>query len=228
MTVNDSQVGATDDRANDPGREGRIPLPDRAQMSPQQQKVYDEVVKGPRGMMVGPLRAVIHSPELADRWQRLGEFVRYRTVLPVDLKELAIIASAKRWNSEVEWGVHARAAKEAGVADRVVDAIRDGNEPHLDESAADVYKFTCQLQMSGEVEDETYRAVLRRWGNRGIVELTALIGYYTMVAMMLNAHRVPLPPGMPSVFEKGGTGARELAVLAPPKLRSATSPPDET
>jgi 4-carboxymuconolactone decarboxylase len=164
---------------------------------------------------------VIHSPELADRWQRLGEYVRYRTVLPEALKELAIVVSARRWNSEVEWGVHARIAKEAGVAGDVIDAIRDGGEPALDESATEIYEFTRQLQMSGDVEDETYRAVRQRWGEQGIVELTAIIGYYTMVAMMLNAHRVPLPEGMAPVFGDGDAVPQELGVLAPPKTPSA-------
>jgi 4-carboxymuconolactone decarboxylase len=199
------------------GRAGRIPLPDREQMSREQQKVYDEVVKGPRGMMVGPLRAVIHSPELADRWQRLGEFVRYRTVLPEGLKELAIIVCAKRWNSEVEWGVHALAARDGGVPEDVINAIREGREPTLDEDSAEIYEFTRQLQMSGEIEDETYWAVRRRWGERGIVELTAIIGYYTMVSMMLNAHRVPLPAGMAPAFRDGSSLPQELSVLAPCK-----------
>jgi 4-carboxymuconolactone decarboxylase len=217
MTGDDSQIGPAGGRGNGAGRDGRISLPDREQMSREQQKVYDDVVKGPRGMMVGPLRAVIHSPELADRWQRLGEFVRYRTVLPEDLKELAIIVSARRWNSEVEWGVHARVAKEAGVAEHVIDAIRDGNEPRLDANAAEIYEYTRQLQTFGEVEDETYRAVRRRWGEQGIVELTAIIGYYTMVAMMLNAHRVPLPDGMTPAFSDGNAALQELGELAPGK-----------
>lgn len=214
MTVDDSQIGTAPSRSNATGREGRIPLPERGQMSREQQKVYDDVVQGPRGTMVGPLRAVIHSPELADRWQRLGEFVRYRTVLPEDLKELAIVVSAKRWNSEVEWGVHARVAREAGVAEHVIDAIRDGNEPRLDESAAEIYEYARQLQTFGEIEDETYRAVRRRWGDQGIVELTAVIGYYTMVAMMLNAHRVPLPEGMTPAFSDGNAALQELGELA--------------
>ncbi len=217
MKADNSNIGPSGTAGAGGGREGRIPLPGREQMSPEQQKVYDDVVKGPRGMMIGPLRAVIHSPELAARWQRLGEFVRYRTVLPEDLKELAIIVSAKRWNSEVEWGVHSRIAREGGVPDDVIAAIRDGSEPELEAPAAEIYEFTRQLQTTGEIEDATYRAVLERWGERGIVELTGIVGYYTMVAMMLNAHRVPLPDGVAPAFGDGNSAPRALSALPPPK-----------
>lgn len=176
---------------------GRISLPDREQLSPEQRKVYDDVVNGPRGIVIGPLRAVIHSPELADRWQRFGEYIRYRTVLPEALKELAIIICSRRWNSELEWAVHSKVAREAGLPEAIIEDIRLGRAPQFeDDDAAAIYEFTRELQLRGDVGDPVYVAVKERWGERGIVELTAVVGYYTMVAMMLNAHHVPLPDGM--------------------------------
>lgn len=174
----------------------RVSLPEPHDLSPAQKRVYEDVVNGPRGTIVGPLRAVIHSPELADRWQRFGEFVRYRTIVPHLHKELAILLCARRWNSELEWAIHGRVAMDAGLDMSVLDDIRDGNVPHLDDpAAADVYDFTRELQIHGNVSERTYRAVKKRWGEQGVVELTAVIGYYTMVAMMLNTHQVPLPAG---------------------------------
>ncbi len=175
----------------------RIPLPGPAELDDEQRRVYDAVVAGPRGQVIGPLRAVIHSPDLADRWQKLGEFLRFGTCLPKRLNELAIAVTGRRWSSQIEWWVHARVAAEAGIPAAALEAIRLGEAPVFDEADdALVYEFTRQLQLSGQVPAETYQAVVARWGARGAVELTAVIGYYTMVSMTLNAHEIPLPDGV--------------------------------
>ncbi|MEQ9331798.1 carboxymuconolactone decarboxylase family protein [Thalassobaculum sp.] len=185
--------------------EARIPLPDPDSMTPEQRAVYDTVVSGPRGAVIGPLRAALHSPELADRWQRLGEILRYRLTLPKRLGELAILVTARRWNAELEWVVHAEAALAAGLAPAVVEAILDGRPPRFsDPDEAEVYVFVRELQLSGRVGDPAYEAVRSRWGERGVVELTALTGYYTMVAMTLNAHRIPLPDGLAAAIHPDG------------------------
>ncbi len=173
----------------------RIPLPSRAEMTPEQQAVHDEVVSGPRGTVIGPLRAAIHNPELARRWSALGEILRFDTSLPKRLNELAILVTGRRWTSQVEFLVHGRAAAAAGVAPEAVEAIRLGQAPALPEDEREVYEFARQLQQTGQVPLPAYRAVSARWGARGVVELTAVIGYYTMVAMTLNAHEIPLPDG---------------------------------
>ncbi len=183
----------------------RISLPDPASMTPEQRAVYDTVVSGPRGAVIGPLRAALHSPELADRWQRLGEILRFRLTIPKRLGELAILVTARRWNAELEWVVHAEAALKAGVAPAVVEAILDGRAPKFsDPDEAEVYVFVRELQLSGRVGDPAYDAVRTRWGERGVVELTALTGYYTMVAMTLNTHRIPLPDGLEAAIYPDG------------------------
>jgi len=180
----------------------RIPLPNPDDMSAAQHRIYDAVVKGPRGKMVGPLRAVIHSPELAERWSALGEFLRYNTCLPPRLNELAIIVSGRHWTSQVEWWAHSTAAAKAGLPADVIEAIRVGEPPVFSEDDdATVYEFARQLLQRGEVSEHAYRAVERRWGTRGVVELTAVVGYYSMVSMTLNAHEVPLPDGLADVIK---------------------------
>mgnify|MGYP000982545039 CR=1 FL=1 len=175
----------------------RVSLPSPEDMNPAQRAVYDDVVAGPRGRLVGPLRAVIHSPELAGRWSKFGEFLRYSTCLPPRLNELAIIVTGRRWNSQIEFHIHAEAARVAGLSDAIIDAIRVGQTPPFsDEEEIEIYEFTRMLQDKGVVSDEAHTAVKRRWGERGVVELTAVIGYYTMVSMMLNAHEIPLPQGV--------------------------------
>ena len=166
-------------------------------MTPEQRRVHDQVVAGPRGVLIGPLRAAIHSPELAERWSALGEFLRYRTVLPKRLNELAILVCGRHWSAQVEWWVHARAAAEAGLPAEIIEAMLHGKTPRFDDAEErGVYDFARLLLATGRVPLPEYQAVERRWGARGVVELTALVGYYSMVAMTLNAHEIPLPAGV--------------------------------
>ena len=174
----------------------RVNLPGPEQMTSEQRAVYDDVVAGRRGRMVGPLRAVIHSPELATRWHRIGEFLRFNTVLPAPLSELAILACGRRWNSDVEWAVHARVARQAGIAEDVIEAIEAGRTVEFtDPEQLEVYRFAQMLLHTGQVSDPVYAAIRDRWQDRGVVELTGLVGYYSMVAMMVNVHLVPVPDG---------------------------------
>jgi 4-carboxymuconolactone decarboxylase len=200
----------------------RIALPTPDQMTPAQRAVYDEVVSGPRGQMVGPLRAVIHSPDLAERWSALGEFLRYATCLPPKLNELAIIATGRRWNSQIEFHVHAKTARAAGLAPALIEAIRLGKAPTFAlRDEYEVYEFARHLHQSGTVPDADYHAIEQRWGAKGIVELTAVIGYYTMVSMTLNVHEIPLMDGVePPLAPVSGPG---LTVLPPARLASAAA-----
>jgi len=174
----------------------RLHLPSVEEMTPEQRGVHDEVVSGVRGELIGPLRAVIHSPDLARRWSRLGEYLRFSTCLPKKLNELAIIVTGRRWSSQLEFHIHAQAAKAAGLDPTCIEAIRTAQAPTFaDEAEVEVYEFARMLQQTGHVDAKTHGAVKARWGDRGVVELTGVIGYYTMVSMTLNAHEIPLPNG---------------------------------
>jgi len=175
----------------------RLHLPSVDEMTPEQREVHDEIVSGIRGSLVGPLRAVIHSPDLARRWSRLGEYLRFSTSLPKKLNELAIIVTGRRWNSQLEFLIHAQAAKAAGLDPACIEAIRRAEPPTFaDESEAEIYEFTRLLQQTGTVDESLHASVMKRWGARGVVELTGVIGYYTMVSMMLNAQEIPIPADM--------------------------------
>jgi 4-carboxymuconolactone decarboxylase len=182
--------------------------------------VYEKVIAGPRGNVIGPLRAVLHSPELADRWQSLGEYLRFNCSLPLDLRELAIICAGRYWNSQLEWQVHARVARDAGIAAEIIEAIRTATIPTFtkaDEAA--VYRLTRELLHSAHASDEAYDAVRERFGIQGVVDLVALVGYYSMVAMTLNAHAVPLPEANgalePLAIERGAGSLPQPTLLAP-------------
>lgn len=176
----------------------RIALLSHDEMSAEQRGVYDRVIAGPRGRMIGPLLAAIHSPELAERWSSFGEFLRFGTCLPKTCNELAILVTGRYWGSQVEWWVHARAAADCGLSQQVIDAIRSCRAPLFEqESEFEIYEYARLLQQTGAVPEELHSAIKQRWGTRGVVELTAVIGYYTLVAMTLNAHEIPVPDDVP-------------------------------
>jgi len=172
----------------------RISLPTPDTMSAEQRAVYDDIVGGPRARLVGPLRAALHNPALADRWQKLGALLRFGTSISPRHSELAILVTARRWNSQLEWYVHAAAAQAAGLPQPVIDAMLVAAPPPFNDAAdAAVYEYTRQLLQHGVVDDAAYARLLALCGEAGTVELTAIVGYYSMVAMTLNAHHIPLP-----------------------------------
>jgi 4-carboxymuconolactone decarboxylase len=171
-------------------------------MTPDQRKVYDAIVSGPRGALRGPLRAALHRPELADKWQQFGELLRYRTSLPPKLSELAILVTARHCRCDLEWHIHVQMARKAELPDHVIEDLRGDRRPaHADEEMIIIYDYARELNDSNRVSDAIYKRALDRFGVVAIVELTALIGYYTMVAMTLNAHEIPLPDGAAPPFD---------------------------
>lgn len=179
----------------------RITLPAPESMDPEQRRVHDKIVSGRRGRIQGPLRAALHNPELADRWQALGELLRYQTTLTPRQSELAILVTGRACQSPFEWYAHRLEAEKIGIEAAVVDAILAQSMP--DGLSADdrcLVQFAIELNRTNSVCDATYADALARFGERRLVELTALVGYYTMVAMTLNAHEIPLPEGVPPAF----------------------------
>ena len=196
----------------------RIPLPSsREDLDEAGQSVWDVVVSGKRGRVVGPLRAALHNPDLARHWSALGEVLRYGTGLGPRLSELAIIVTGRRWSAQVEWFVHARVAAEAGLEAAVIEAIREGSAPPF--TAPDdalVYEYARLLLQEGDVPPALHAQAVARFGVRGVVELTALVGYYSMVAMTLNAHEVPLPVEAPDPLQRPARGLFTLPPADPP------------
>jgi len=194
----------------------RIPLPGREELDEAQRAVWDKVVSGPRGQVIGPLRAAIHNAELAGRWSAFGEALRFNTSLPKRISELAICVTGRRWSSQVEWWVHARVAAESGVSPAVLEAIRTGQPPHFDKAdEALTYDFARAIHHEGNVPDALYAVARETFGVRGVVELVSLIGYYTMVSMTLNLHGVPLPDGVEPPLTPPAQGFFDLPARMP-------------
>jgi 4-carboxymuconolactone decarboxylase len=172
----------------------RLPDLSYEDMTADQQRVHDEIAAGPRGTVVGPLRVWLHSPRLATHAQKLGAYARFQSSLPPELSELAILVTGATWKAEFEWYAHARLAREAGIADDVIEAIRKGEEPRLeDDKSRAVYAVACELHRTRALSDATYAIAEAALGREGIVDLVGVLGYYTLVSMTLNAFRVPTP-----------------------------------
>ena len=168
------------------------------QMTSAQRRVAEAAAAGKRGSVPAPLRAWLHSPEMGDLAQRLGEFLRYDTSLGPALSELAILVTARFWTSHYEWHAHKRLALKAGIDPAVIGDIAARRAPALaDPKAQAVYDYATALHERHEVSDATHAAALAALGEAGVVELVGLLGYYTLVSMTLNAFQIGLPEGEP-------------------------------
>ncbi len=179
----------------------RPPILDETRLTPEQKAVFDRIRSGPRGLVEGPLRVWLISPDLADKAQALGAFCRYGTRLPPRLSELAILVVGAYWRSGFEWHVHAPIALKAGLSQAAVDAIHDGKDPELAADEQPIYRFAKELLETRLVSPETYRAAVETFGTEAVVELVGILGYYTLISMTINAFEVPVPPGARDPFE---------------------------
>ncbi|WP_431301077.1 carboxymuconolactone decarboxylase family protein [Tabrizicola sp. BL-A-41-H6] len=200
----------------------RPPVLDEAALSSDQRSVFDAIRSGPRGVVEGPLRVWVQSPELARHAQALGAYCRYGTRLPPRLSELAILIVGADWQSGFEWHVHAPIGLQAGLDPRAIEAIRRGQTPVLDsETDQAVYRFVTELLTTRRVSDTAYADALRLVGLEATVDLVGILGYYTLISMTINAFEVPVPRGAEEPFGPAWTDpepADAAAFRSPPRV----------
>ena len=173
-------------------RLGPIPFD---QLDAAQRAAAQAIIDGPRGALYGPFVPLIRSPELMAAAQRMGEYLRYRSALGRRLTELAILVTAREWSQQVEWAIHAPLAAASGIRPDTIDAIATRRRPpEMAPDEALVYDFCIELQQGRRVGDTTYNAALAQFGERGVVDLMGVNGYYTMLAMVMNGARTAPPP----------------------------------
>jgi 4-carboxymuconolactone decarboxylase len=168
-----------------------------AEMNPAQKTMLENLVKGERRGAGGPFNVLLRSPEMGDLAQQFGASMRFHSSMPRKLNEMAIIITARHWTSQYEWYAHKRAALAAGLDPAVVESIRNGRRPggmQPDEEA--VYTFCTELLTTKQVSDRTFQAAKDTFGERGVVDLIGVTGYYQLVSMLLNVDRYPLPNGV--------------------------------
>jgi len=174
-------------------------------MSPAQRKVAEDIMAGPRGGLRGPFNSWLRSPELADRLQKVGEYLRFNTSLDKRVNEMAIIMTAQYWGSQYEWYAHAPLAIKAGLDPEIVAALGTGRKPEkMKDDEAIVWEFTTQLRRDHEVDDTLYGKAVEKFGENGVMDLVAVNGYYDVVSMTLNVAHVSPPAGEALPFKQAG------------------------
>lgn len=168
----------------------------RDEMDDDQRRVSDEAAAGKRGRVPAPLRAWLHSPEFGSRAQRLGEFLRYDTSLGPRLSELAILVTARAWTAHYEWYAHKRLALAAGLEPEIIDAIAERRPPAFaDERTQVVYDYANTMHATHAIPQALHDRAAAALGERGVVELVGVLGYYVLVSMTLNGFDIGLPEG---------------------------------
>jgi 4-carboxymuconolactone decarboxylase len=166
------------------------------EMTPAQRTMVQHLLDGPRGGTDGPFNVLLRSPEMGDLGQQFGAATRFATTVPRKLYELAIIITARHWMSQFEWTAHHRGALQAGISPAVADAIAEGRRPAaMPRDEETVYNFATELLQTRQVSDATFAAAKSVLGERGVVELINVMGWYGTVSMLLNVDGYPLPEG---------------------------------
>lgn len=166
------------------------------EMTPEQKAMMDHLVSGPRQGAGGPFNVLLRSPKMGDLAQEFGAQMRFSSSLPRKLNEMAIIITARHWTAQYEWNAHRAAAAQAGLNEAIIQSIAAGKRPaSLDADETVIYNFATELLNTKQVSDPVFKAVKDKFGERGVVDLIGVMGYYQLVSMLLNVDRYPLPAG---------------------------------
>lgn len=180
----------------------RMPAIPLEKMNDLQKKFAEEIIKGPRGALYGPFVPLIRSPELMDRAQRMGEYLRFKSAIGNKLSELVILIVARQWTQQVEWYIHEPIAIKVGIKPEVVRAIAEGRRPAgMPEDEEIVYDFCSELHANKSISDATYNRALARFGEQGIMDMLGINGYYTFLAMIMNGTLTAVPDGKPAPLQ---------------------------
>ncbi len=172
----------------------RIPQVNRESVPEELRAAFDEVSAGPGGVGAGPMSVLKHSPEMSRRAIPLFGYVRNESTVPKKMRELAMITTARAMDCPYIWHAHAAMARADGLDNAWVDALRDGNDlPPMAPDEQAVFDFGMEMFRTHRVTEQTFQAVHDLLGDRGLVELTTLYGFYTMLAFNANAVELDLP-----------------------------------
>jgi 4-carboxymuconolactone decarboxylase len=176
--------------------EMRLKLLSLGEMNADQKQTYDESIAGKRGAPPPPMMAWLNSPEMARHATRLGAFLRFDTLFPAKLSEIAILVTARHWTSHYEWYAHKRLALKGGMDPKIIEDIRDRRTPRFgDPKGQMIYDVSKSLHEGHGLSRELYKEAEKVLTVRGLVEIIGLCGYYTMVSMTLNTFEFDLPEG---------------------------------
>ena len=166
-------------------------------MTPEQKTLAASILSGPRTSLDGPFNVLLRSPEMGELAQKFGAQMRYHSSLPPRLSEFVILITARFWTAQFEWQAHHKNALTAGLSPAIIDALAAGKRPasmQPDEEA--VYNFCTEVLTTKQASDAAFHAAVEKFGERGVVDMLGVMGYYQFVSMMLNVDRYPLADGV--------------------------------
>jgi len=191
MTAAAVAMGVSIARAQD-----RMPPLAADALTPAQRQAVADFKAARSADISGPFIPLLRSPEVMTRARAMGDYLRYKSALPPRLSEFVILLTARRWTQQYEWNAHQGLALQGGLNVEIVNAVAEGRRP--DRMAADedaVYTLCDELQRNQSVSDQTYARAVSSLGEQGVIDALGITGYYTMLAMVLNTARTPLPAG---------------------------------
>ena len=194
----------------------RIKKLEPAVLNDEQRAIYDGIAGGKRAAgpqlfrltdddkcLNGPFNALLYSPTVGAALSKVGEAIRFGSDIPMRDREIAILVIAQEYQSEFEWYAHAAIGRHVELSEEILAALRDGETPDFDiESERKLYEFCVQVVRTRKVEEGLYQEVKALIDERGILELVALLGYYTSLALIMNVFEIGVPDGVDTVFDK--------------------------
>jgi 4-carboxymuconolactone decarboxylase len=172
--------------------EERLPTIPPAQYSPEQKQAAAEFEAARKVPVFGPFEPLMYSPAVMSEARAMGDYLRYKSAIGNPLSELAILLTAREWTQDFEWSVHYPIALKAGIHQDTADAIAEGRRPAaLSADEAIVYDYAMELLRNKQVSNLTFERAKTRFGAKGVVDMTGIVGYYTFLAMELNAAQYP-------------------------------------
>ena len=176
----------------------RMPPIPTDRMTDAQRKVAAEIAAGPRGKVEGPYWPIIRSPGLTESLQKVGEYYSYRCPLDRKINEMAALMAARSWSQQFIWDVHILQALDAGLKNDIALALAEGGRPAgMAEDEEVLYDFVTELLANQGASDATYARTVAKFGESGVIDIVGIVGYYTMLAMIMNVARTPLLEGRP-------------------------------
>jgi 4-carboxymuconolactone decarboxylase len=176
------------------GAQTRLPTIPPDQYTPEQKKAAEEFLAARKTPVFGPFEPLMHSPEVMTLARSMGDYLRYKSGIGNTLSELVILVTAREWTQDYEWHVHAPIAAKAGIKPEIIAAIRDGRRPvGMSDDEDIVYEVSTELHRYKRVSDATFARAEKRFGKPAVVDLIGVNGYYTFLAMQLNAARYGMP-----------------------------------
>lgn len=174
----------------------RLPDLDYEKMNARQREIYDGLMNSPRGRVSGPFPILLRTPEMCDRFQALGKYLRFECSLDKQLIELVVLTVARHWRAQYEFWAHAKFARDHGLPNAVIDAIAAGERPELPSAKhALLYDYTREILETNRCSQATYDKMLAEFGEASFVEIAVLAGYYSAGAVLMNTFEVVPPDG---------------------------------